>query len=318
MSYRSRLFLLTLALTAGIAQAQTHPKKWAQLRTPDGQPDLQGMWTDGTITPFERPARFADKPVLTEAEAAELEQQAAKNKANPTVREGDVGIELWIDSGTKVVTSRRTSLVVDPPDGRIALTPEAEAKHAYILAHNADSYEYMSLWDRCVTRGVPGGMFPGGHNNAYQIIQTPGYVVIAYEMIHEAHIVPLSGEHLPGRARQLNGDSIGHWEGDTLVVDTTNYNGHGQIATSAATGRLKGMPESEGLHVVERFTRVAADQIDYEVTIEDPAMYAKPWKVAIPLTGEPDYKMFEYACHEGNQAVELTLRGGRALEGARK
>ena len=207
--------------------------------------------------------------------------------------------------------------MVDPPDGRVPVSKEGEAKHAFNVAHSSDSYEYMTLWDRCISRGVPAGMFPAGHNNAYQIIQTPGYVVIAFEMIHEAHIIPLNAPHLSSRARQLNGDSVGHWEGNTLVVDTTNYNGHGQIANSAASGRIKDMPESEGLHVVERFTRTSADMISYEVTIEDPAMYSKPWKVAIPLTRDDDYRMFEYACHEGNQAVELMLRGGRAAD-ARK
>jgi hypothetical protein len=206
--------------------------------------------------------------------------------------------------------------VVDPPDGRVPLTDEAERKHNYQLAHNSDSYEFMSLWDRCVTRGVPGGMFPGGSDNAYQIIQTPGYVVIAYEMIHEAHIVPLTDRHLPARARQLNGDSIGHWDGNTLVVDTINYNGHGQIATSAATGRMKAMPETENLHVVERFTRIDANTIDYQVTIEDPPMYSKPWTVSLPLIRDDKYRIFEYACHEGNVATELELKAGRAQDAA--
>jgi len=301
MIFRSLLLLcaVSLSLTA----------QWKQPRTPDGQPDMQGMWTNGTITPFERPPRWANKPFLTEEEAAEAEAQSAKNRENPAAREGDVGLELWLDNGTKVVGDRRTSLVIEPSDGKVPLTPEAEKIHAFQLAHNADSYEYMSLWDRCITRGVPGGLFPGGHNNAYQIIQTPGFVIIAYEMIHEAHIIPLNASHLPGSAKQLNGDSIGHWERNTLVVDTINYNGHGQIATSAATGRIKSMPETDRLHVVERFTRVNQSTVNYEVTIDDPPMYSQPWKVAIPLNSEPDYRMFEYACHEGNQAVELTLKG---------
>src|SRR5580658_3655517 len=194
-------------------------------RTPDGQPDLQGIWTNATITPFERPASLAGKQTLTEEEAAALERQSAKNRANPAPpREGDVGTDTWLEPGTKVVSTRQTSLVVDPPDGKVPLTPEAEKIHAFQLAHNADSYEYMSLWDRCVSRGMPGGMFPGGSDNAYQIIQTPGYVVIAHEMIHEARVVPLTDKHLSTGARQLSGDSIGHWEGNTLVVDTTNFN----------------------------------------------------------------------------------------------
>lgn len=219
-----------------------------------------------------------------------------------------------MDSGTKVVATRQTSLVVEPSDGRVPLTKLAEEKHAYMLAHTADDYENLTVWDRCITRGIPGGMFPAGYNNAYQIVQTPGFVVIEYEMIHEAHIIPLTTQHTIGSARQLNGDSIGHWEGNTLVVDTINFDGHSQIATSAATGRIRGMPESENLHVVERFTRVSADQIDYAVTIEDPVMYTKPWKVSIPLMRDDNYRIYEYACHEGNEAVKLALRGGRAQE----
>lgn len=284
-------------------------------KTPDGQPDLQGIWTNATITPFERPAALAAKAKLTEEEAAAIERQTAKNRENPPPpRDGDVGTDLWLELGTKVVSTRQTSLVVDPPDGRVPLTAEAERIHAFQLAHNADSYEYMSLWDRCITRGFPGGMFPGGSDNAYQIIQTPGYVVIAHEMIHEAQIVPLTDKHAPPGARQLNGDSIGRWEGNTLVVDTTNFNGHGQISTSAATGRMKAMPHTEQLHVVERFTRIDPDTIDYRVTIDDPPMYAKPWTVSLPLTRDDKYRIFEYACHEGNQATVLELSGGRAQE----
>jgi hypothetical protein len=214
-----------------------------------------------------------------------------------------------------VVATRQTSLVVDPPDGRVPVTPAAEAKRDYDAAHIGDSYEYMSVWDRCITRGVPGGMFPAGYNNAYQIVQTPGYVVILHEMIHEAQIVPLDGRpHLPANIRQWNGDSRGHWDGNTLVVETTNYNGKGWIATSAATGRIKGIPQSQGLHVVERYTRVDADTINYEVTIDDPNEYTRPWKVAMPLSRESSYQMYEYACHEGNQAVQNILNGGRAAD----
>jgi len=162
-------------------------------------------------------------------------------------------------------------------------------------------------------------MFPAGYNNAYQIIQAPGQFVIFYEMIHEARIIPIDGRpHLPSSIKQWNGDSRGHWEGNTLVVDTTNYNDKGWIATSAATGRIKGIPQSEALHVVERFTRVDRDTINYEVTIDDPKYYTKPWKVAVPLNRDPQYQIFEYACQEGNHAVENVLSGGRAQEQAGK
>jgi hypothetical protein len=173
----------------------------------------------------------------------------------------------------------------------------------------------MSPWDRCITRGIPGGFFPAGYNNAYQIVQARGFVVIHYEMIHAARIIPTNGRpHLPSHIGLWDGDSVGHWEGNTLVVDITNYNGKGWIATNAAAGRVKGIPQSDALHVVERFTRTDQDTINYEVTIDDPKMYTKSWKVAMPLTRDDSYQIFEYACHEGNQAVEHILRAGRFVE----
>ncbi|MBI2150951.1 MAG: hypothetical protein HYU27_10170 [Acidobacteria bacterium] len=312
---RQRFLACIVLLIPVFAAGQT--KTWNPPRTPDGQPDLQGIWTNPTITPMERPAEFAGKEFLTEKEAAAFEARAADSRVERPAREGDVGSynQFWFDSGTKAVKTRRTSLVVDPPDGRVPVRPEAEARRDYNLARNADSYEYMSLWDRCITRGVPGGMFPAGYNNAYQIVQLPGYVVILYEMIHEARVIPLDGRpHLPSSIKLWNGDPRGRWEGNTLVVDTTNYNGKGWLATNAAAGRMKGIPQSEALRVVERFTRVDQDTIHYEVTIDDPNVYTKPWKLAIPLNRDREYQIFEYACHEGNYAVENILRGGRALE----
>ncbi|MBZ5606682.1 MAG: hypothetical protein LAP38_00370 [Acidobacteriia bacterium] len=288
-------------------------------RTSDGQPDLQGVWSGATITPFERPVALGNKAFLTDEEAARMEEQARQNRVDRPPRDGDVGDynKLWMDSGTKVVKTHQTSLVVEPPDGRVPLTKAAEAKRDYARAHESDSYEYMSVWDRCITRGVPAGMFPAGYNNAYQIIQTPGFVMIMSEMIHNARIIPVDGSpHPPANVRFWDGDSRGHWEGDTLVVDTTNYNNKGWIATSAATGRVKGVSQSEALHVVERFTRTDADTINYEVTIEDPNMYTRPWKVALPLARDDGYRIYEYACHEGNEAVELILKGGRAKDQA--
>ncbi len=293
-------------------------KAWTPSHTPDGQADLQGTWTNATITPFERPARYAGKPFLTEQEAAALEAQTAQRAlASDRNTPGDVGSynQFWFDSGTKVVSTRQTSLVVDPPDGRVPVKPEAEKHRDEAAARNSDSYEFMSVWDRCITRGVPGTMFPAGYNNAYQIVQTPGYVVITSEMIHEARIIPVDGRpHLPSSVRLWTGDPRGHWEGQTLVVDTTNYNDKGWIATSASTARIKGIPQSEALHIVERFTRVDAATISYEVTVDDPNVYTRPWKVALPLTRDDGYQIFEYACHEGNHAVENVLRGGRAME----
>src|SRR5215831_5489677 len=262
MRYRCLILLL-----APVLVAQTR-KPWVQPHTPDGQPDLQGVWTNATITPFERPAELAGKATLTTEEAARLEKQAAEANVDRAPKEGDVGSynRVWFDSGSKVVGTLQTSLVVEPPDGKVPVKPEAEARREYNGADNGDSPEYMSLWDRCITRGVPGAMFPAGYNNAYQIVQIPGYVVILAEMIHNARIIPLDGRpHLPSSVKLWDGDSRAHWDGNTLVIDTTNYNDKGWIATSAATGRIKGIPQSDALHVVERFTRVDNNTISYQV-----------------------------------------------------
>jgi len=317
MSYRVSVLLIAAASLAPMLFGQTAKKAWTPAKTPDGQPDIQGVWTNPTITPFERPADLGTKAVLTKEEAAAAEKKAAATNVDKPPAKGDVGNynEVWFDRGTKVVSTRQTSLVVDPPDGRVPLKPEAEAVRDYNAAHNSDSYEYMSVWDQCITRGVPAGMFPAGYNNAYQIIQTPWYVTILYEMIHETRIIPVDNSpHLPASVKEWNGDSRGHWEGNTLVVDITNYNGKGQIGTSAATGRVKGIPQSQALHVVERFTRTDENTIIYTVTIDDPNEYTKPWKVEIPLVRDPEYKIYEYACTEGNEAMGDILRAGRKAD----
>jgi len=319
--------VLTTAVLVAAANAQTSAQKvaktsstktWVPTRTPDGQPDLQGVWTNATLTPFERPPELAGKATITAQEAVEIERRAASaSRVDRPPPAGDPGgyNQVWSDGGSTWLSTRQTSLVVDPPDGRVPVKPAAEARRKYDLEHVADSYEYHSTWERCITRGVPAGMFPAGYNNAYQIVQSPGYVVILSEMIHEIRVIPTDGRpHLPPNVRQWNGDSRGHWEGDTLVVDTTNYSGQGVIATSAATGRIKGIHESQALHVVERFKRVDADTISYEVTISDPEIYSAPWKVAMPLTRDPNYLIYEYACHEGNLAMGDILRGGRAKD----
>jgi hypothetical protein len=312
------LVSLVSAPLAGQRSAASKPAAaWTPPRTPDGQPDLQGMWTNATITPFERPAALADKPFLTEQEAAALERQAAERRAraDDAPIPGNVGSynDVWFDSGTRVVGTRRTSLVIDPPDGRVPVKPAAEATRDRNLT-NEDSYAWMSPWDRCITRG-PGRMFPAGYNNAYQIIQTPGYVVIVHEMIHEARIIPVDGRpHLDQSIRLWTGDPRGRWEGNTLVVETTNFNDKGWIATNAASARLRGVPHSDALRLVERFTRADADTISYEVTIEDPNIYTRPWTVAIPLTRDESYQIFEYACHEGNRAIENILSMARTAE----
>jgi hypothetical protein len=168
---------------------------------------------------------------------------------------------------------------------------------------------------RCITRGFPAGMFPAGYNNAYQIVQIPGSVVITAEMIHESRIIPTDGRPKLGTGIAFwNGDPRGRWEGDTLVVETTNFNDKGSIATSAATGRMRGIPQSGAMHVTERFTMAGANRIDYQVTITDHKVYSRPWTVAMPLNRDESYQMFEYSCHEGNISMVNELNGGRAAE----
>jgi len=281
--------LTTLAALPAAAQRQASIPRLA-----DGRPDLQGTWVNFDDTPFEAPGAAPAAP-------------AANTGVNPPAH--------WTDHDSPT-NPRRRSMVVDPPDGRVPVLPWAEARRDYDLAHLGDSWVHETSWVRCITRGFPAGMFPAGYNNAYTIIQIPGYVVIASEMIHETRIIPIDGRPHVGRSIQLwNGDSRGRWDGNTLVVETMNFNDKGSIATSAATGRMRGIPQTASMRVVERFTPVAADRIEYEVTIDDPKVYTKPWTVALPLNRDSSYQMFEYACHEGNRSIPNELSAGRAADG---
>jgi hypothetical protein len=316
MTYRCRpsVFVVTIACAVGLiasaASAQTATKPaatnntataathWTPTRTPDGQPDLQGIWLNFDATPFEAPVAQAAPPSPQAAAAA----TAAAN----------VGPASEFADHTHKVSARRTAMVIDPPDGRVPVMKWAEDERDYHLAHLPDAPEHETPWVRCITRGYPAGMFPAGYNNAYQIIQIPGAVVMVFEMIHETRIIPIDGRPKLGAGiRQWNGEPRGHWEGETLVVESTNYNNKGSIATSAATGRIRGIPQSESLRIVERFTRTDANTIDYRVTIEDPKVYSKPWTVALPLNRDDTYQMFEYSCNEGNYAMRNSLSFGR-------
>jgi hypothetical protein len=297
--------------------AATTKVKWMPPKTADGQPDLQGTWNNGTLTPFERPAALAGQAFLTEEEAAALERQSAERRANPNraARPGDVGgdNEAFVDSGYKVSSTRQTSLVVDPADGVVPIRQSALDRRDHNLT-SIDSYVSMSPWDRCITRG-PTGLLPAGYNNGYRILQTAGYVVILAEMIHEVRVIPLDGRpHASADLRQWTGDSRGHFEGATLVVDTTNFHDRGWITTHAGSGRLRGIPASAALHLVERFTRTDAETIIYEMIVDDPGVYERSWRVSVPLMRNDSYQLYEYACHEGNQAMELMLGGARAQE----
>jgi len=302
-------------LLAGSTLAGQAPAGRGLARTPWGDPDLQGLWTNATITPFERPASLSGKEVLTEREAAEYEKEALETR-NADNRGGGTDADLgraynqfWYDRGTKVVGTRRTSLVVDPPDGRVPpLTPDAQQRAAARAEARrrspADGPEDRSLAERCIlwpTAGPP--MIPGGYNNNYQILQAPGYVVILTEMIHDARIIPLDGRpHAPSGIRQWMGDSRGRWDGHTLVVTTTNFTDKTNIRGSGPNMRL-----------VERFTRVDADTIDYQFTVDDPASFTRSGTAAIPMT-KTEGPIFEYACHEGNYGMTNLLRGARAQE----
>ena len=212
----------------------------------------------------------------------------------------------------------RRSLVVDPSTGRVPVRREALEQRSERMAHLTDAWENHTPWERCITRGVPGGMFPALYSNGYRLLQTADYVVILYEMIHEARIIPLDGRaHLASNTRLWNGDSRGHWEGETLVVEVTNYRDArvGTVATSVtSTATLKGIPQSAAMRVVERFTRVGAERLRYDVTIEDPDVYTAPWTVSMPLHRDGEYQMYEYACHEGNYGLANSLSAGRAEE----
>ena len=296
-------------------------KAWTQPRTPDGRPDLQGIWSYATLTPLERPRDLAGREFFTEKEAAEYEKSLL-GKNNRDRRDGgadaDLGRaynELWYDSGSHVVKTLRTSLVIDPPDGRIpAFTPEAQKREAARAEDRrrrggdpADSWEDRSLGERCITRGAP--KLPGGYNNNLEIVQTPGYVGILQEMIHEARVIPLDGRpHLNPSVHQWLGDSRGRWEGNTLVVDTTNYT-EKSIFNTFNCCRGAG----ENLHVIERFRRVDANTIDYQYTVDDPTTYTRPWTVSIPLS-RTEGPLYEYACHEGNYGMAGLLAGARAEE----
>jgi hypothetical protein len=309
-------------------------------RTPWGDPDLQGTWSSEAelSVPFERPREFGDRQFLTDAEFTQRQAQAATQVQSDlsefevfsadTRNAGAVGSATsppphWLERGK---ASRRTSLVIDPPDGRL---PPAVAQgggrgrgqgggtFAGLGAFGAtpafNGPEDLSLWERCITRGVPGAIFPTVYNANVRIVQAPGSLAITYEMIHDTRVIPidpLSGNgstvlqraHVGSAIRGYHGDSRGRWDGDTLVVDTTNFSEKSNYRGSRQT-----------LHLIERFTRTA-DGIRYEVTVDDPATWTKPWTAALTLAPQPDGALFEYACHEGNHSMRNILSGARAAE----
>ena len=297
------IFLGILLLSAVAVSAQTAKPKIA--RAPDGHPDLQGTWDFAQLTPFERPSAFAGKSSITDEEAEEFAQQRIET-GNKDNRGGGAAADVerayndfWWDYGKRI--AKQTSLVVDPPDGRVPpLTPEAQ-KRAADRRGKYDNPEERPLAERCVlgfNSGPP--MIPSAYNNNMQLVQTHDHVVILNEMIHSARIIPLDGRpHAPASIRSLTGDSVGHWEGDTLVVDTTNF--------SQEAG-FRGA--STKMHLVERFTRLDKDTLRYEFTVDDPATWTAKWSASIPMT-RTDELIYEYACHESNYGLEGVLKGAR-------
>jgi hypothetical protein len=321
-------------------------------KTPWGSPDLQGTWTsdDTWGVPFERPKKFGTRATLTEDELKDREKNVERSEEfidtgganhSPAVAEIEAkkkgeaapapaagrfgrGVDAapvpghWGEFARRA--SHQTSQVVDPPDGRIPpLTPEAQAKLDAKMKLRRDpipaSYTNWSYYDRCITRGVAGSILPVIYGNGLEIVQTPGYVAIRYEMVHDVRLIPTDGRpHISSNIRSYMGDAVGHWEGKTLVVETTNLLGDRMAVGVNGDG---GAPYSEDMKLTERFTRVAPNVIDYRLTVDDPKTYTAPWTVAFPITHEPGYKLFEYACHEGNMAMHNMLSVAR-MEDAKK
>ena len=331
MKYR---FLICGFLVTGVALAQSAPgqapttKKppaaaWAQSKTPWGDPDLQGTWTsdDCIGTPLNRPANLGDRLYYTEQELAQREANIERQQQNdlaetvaPNARVGTGPPGHWGERARR--PCKQTSLVIAPPNGHVPdMLPEAKLRPVPEGAGNnnpkADSWEDFSYYIRCISRGVPGSIFPVIYGNGQQIVQGKGFVTIMQEMVHEARVIPVDGRpHAGPNIRSYMGDPRGRWEGNTLVVETTNFLGN----RTGIVGNGGGTPTSDAMKTIERFTRVGPNEMRYEITIDDPKTYSSPFKVGFPLTQEPGYQNFEYACHEGNYAMFDSLSGARAQE----
>jgi hypothetical protein len=302
--------IAALAL-ASPGAAQTGARHTGVPRTPDGHPDLQGVWDNSTLTPLERPADLADKEFFPDKAAADyesLEQYVVRLRSRFGEAEGVLTGEangIWRTRRT-LGPDRRTSIITDPANGKLpALTPFAAARAAELARmrkeHPADNPEELSINERCIAWGADPPLLPIADNNYLQIVQTRDYVMILHEMIHDARIIPLDGRpHLPGRIGQLTGDSRGRWDGDTLVVDTTNF-----------TDKTRFSGSGTGLHVVERLTRTDANTLRYDFTVDDPASFARPFTGRVWMSRTND-RIYEYACHEGNYSMVGILKGARA------
>ena len=305
--------VMSIALAVALDAQQTK-------RTPWGDPDLQGTWPSGTMmeTPFERPVSLGTRAELTEAEFAARASSLAAQAESDLVESGPGGgpPSHWSERGK---ASRQTSLVVDPPDGRLPpMTEDGARRAAAWRMRTSSTYpvagpEDLTPYDRCITRGVLGSAFPNIYSSGMVITQQPGLVVIRYEMIHETRIIPLDGRpHVSAGVRSYMGDPRGHWVGATLVVETTNFNGK----TGSFGRNGNGNPTTDALRLVERFSLANANTLQYRVTVDDAKTWTRPWTVAFPLERDSTYTLFEYACHEGNYAMRNILSGVRAAEEA--
>jgi len=316
--------VVATAATSAAAQA-----RWTPPKTPWGDPDIQGIYTSDDLmdTPLERPTEFGLRLYFTEEELA----QAATRLA----RQAKADLEEFVTPNARVTTGppanwgerarkppRQTSLIVDPPDGRMPpLTPEGlrrldatEFRQTALSPQRPPaSWEDYDLYIRCISRGLAGSMLSSSYDNGTQILQTPGYVMLVHEKLHEARVIPLGQQpHVGPNIRSYFGDSRGHWEGDTLIIETTNF-----LDDKTGVGRNgNGIPTSDALRLIERFRRVDPNTIHYELTIDDPKIFTRPWKVAFPITQESGYQLFEYSCHETNYAMFNSLSGARAEEKA--
>jgi hypothetical protein len=302
--------LSAVVMVSAISTAAAAQTRWTVPRTPWGDPDLQEIWSTEDLRdiPYERPDSAAGRAVVTDGEFATRQTATAQARAR-----GQVGFA----NGSKTRTFRQTSLIVDGDGKYPRLTPEALRRfritdigtygHGPFL-----SAEDFNLYDRCITRGVVGSLLPVAYGNGLRIFQTPGQVVITYEMVHETRVIPLDGRaHVGSAIRLYMGDPRGHWEGATLVVETTNF------TNKTSVGRNGYGPHNSGaLRLVERFTRSSPDQIDYEVTITDPDTWTRSFTMAFPLTAQPGYRLFPYECHEGNMMLMQALSSARAEDRA--
>jgi len=310
--------LATAPLATSPVLGQQAAKAWTAPKTPWGDPDIQGWFSNLSEngTPLEKPAQFAGRN-LEDIKGEELTsiKQAAQNRTIESFAGPLHAPEDWWQKDLNMVKGSQAWLIIDPPDGRVpALTPEATARNAAAAdARRAnprgpsDSWEDRSLYDRCITRGLPGSMIPAIYGNSYQILQTPDYVAIRYEMIHETRIIPLDGRaHVSPKIRSYMGDARGHWEGDTLVVETTNFRDEATYRNSNAST----------LKLVEKFQRVGPSTVKWSVTVDDPKTWVRPWTFAMPLTIDDTQPVLEYACHEGNLGLRNILSAARAEEEA--